>query len=72
MVFLGREISEQRDYSEKVAEEIDEEVSQFLKKAYLVAQGLIRKQKAKLDLLASTLVQKEVIEREEFEALMAA
>jgi len=72
MVFLGREISEQRDYSEKVAQEIDAEVSQFLKKAYQTAQTLIRKQRAKLDQLAKVLVQKEVVEREEFEALMTS
>ncbi len=72
LIFLGREISEQRDYSEKVAQEIDDEVSQFLKKAYLKAQGLIRKYRTKLDQLASTLIQKEVLERDEFEALMAS
>ena len=34
LVFLGREISEQRDYSEKVAEEIDDEVRRIIDKAY--------------------------------------
>jgi cell division protease FtsH len=72
LIFLGREISEQRDYSEKVAQEIDDEVSQFLKKAYLKAQSLIRKQRAKLDQLAEELVKKEVIERDEFVALMTS
>lgn len=71
LVFLGREISEQRDYSEKVAQVIDDEVSHLLKKGYTEAQGIIKKQKTKLDLIANELIKKEVIEREEFEALMA-
>lgn len=72
LIFLGREISEQRDYSEKVAEQIDDEVSHFLKNAYQTALNLIRKQRAKLDQLANTLIKKEVLEREEFESLMAS
>ncbi|MDP3986012.1 MAG: ATP-dependent zinc metalloprotease FtsH [Candidatus Veblenbacteria bacterium] len=71
LVFLGREITEQRDYSEKVAQAIDEEVSRFLKAAYRTAQGTIKQQRAKLELIVQTLIKKEVIERNEFEALMA-
>jgi len=71
LIFLGREITEQRDYSEKVAQIIDDEVSAFLKTAYRTAQNVIRQQKAKLELIAQELMKKEVIERAEFEALMA-
>jgi cell division protease FtsH len=71
LIFLGREITEQRDYSEKVAQIIDDEVSAFLKTAYRTAQNIIRQQKAKLELIAQELMKKEVIERAEFEALMA-
>ncbi|HAO81635.1 MAG TPA: cell division protein FtsH [Candidatus Veblenbacteria bacterium] len=71
LIFLGREISEQRDYSEKIAQAIDDEVSHFLKTAYGEAQNIIKKQKAKLQLIADELIKKEVIERSEFEALMA-
>lgn len=72
LIFLGREISEQRDYGEKIAQIIDEEVSSFLKHAYQTAVSLIRKKRAKLDKLAQTLITKEVIEREEFQNLMAS
>ncbi len=71
LIFLGREISEQRDYSEKVAQTIDEEVSHFLNSAYKVAQKLIRDKSDKLELIAKTLVEKEVLEREEFDTLMS-
>ncbi|MFZ5391188.1 MAG: ATP-dependent zinc metalloprotease FtsH [Patescibacteria group bacterium] len=70
LIFLGREISEQRDYSEKVAQVIDEEVSRFLKVAYQTAQSLIKKNKAKLDKLANTLISKEVLEKQAFEEVM--
>ena len=49
MIFLGREISEQRDYSEKVAEEIDEEVRRLIDKAYQTAKELLMEHRAKLD-----------------------
>lgn len=71
MVFLGREISEQRDYSEKIAQEIDEEVSTLLKNAYKTATTLIKKQKGKLEAIAKALIEKEVLEKEDFEQLMA-
>ncbi|MFA4818703.1 MAG: ATP-dependent zinc metalloprotease FtsH [Patescibacteria group bacterium] len=72
MIFLGREISEQRDYSDQTAQAIDDEVSNFLRTAYKTAQVLIRKQRAKLDDIAAVLIEHEVIEKEEFEKLMAA
>ncbi len=71
LIFLGREISEQRDYSEKIAQAIDDEVSHLLKKAYSEAQSIIKKQKTRLELIANELIKKEVIEQAEFEALMA-
>jgi cell division protease FtsH len=71
LIFLGREISEQRDYSEKVAQMIDDEVTHFLKTAYQTAVSLLKKKHAKLDQLANELIKKEVLERQEFETLMA-
>lgn len=71
MIFLGREITEQRDYSEKVAQIIDEEVSRFLRTAYRTAQKLVREQRAKLERIVAALIKQEVLERQEFEALMA-
>ncbi len=71
LIFLGREISEQRDYSEKIAQAIDDEVSHYLKTAYRQAQNIIKQKRTKLELIANRLIANEVIEREEFEALMA-
>jgi len=70
LIFLGREISEQRDYSEKVATLIDQEVSKFLKKAYLTAVEIIKNMKPKLKEIAELLIKKETIEQKEFEALL--
>lgn len=71
LIFLGKEIHEQRDYSEYTAQEIDAEVSGFLHRAYIKAQKVITERKDKIEKLVATLVQKEVVEKEEFEALMA-
>jgi cell division protease FtsH len=70
MIFLGREISEQRDYSEKIAEAIDDEVSKFLETAYKTALKIIRDKKTTLDKIVTALIKKEVLERDEFEALV--
>ncbi len=70
MVFLGREISEQRNYSEKVAERIDEEVDMVIKEAQKKAEIILIKQKPLLEKVAKALVEKEIIEREEYEKLI--
>ena len=72
LIFLGREITEQRDYSEKIAQAIDDEVSRFLKTAYRTALNIIKQQHARLEAVVKELIKKEVIERAEFEALMAS
>jgi cell division protease FtsH len=64
MVFLGREISEQRNYSDKVAEEIDEEVRQIIDKAYHTAKRLLTEHKDKLDAIVKALLEEETIEGE--------
>ena len=69
MIFLGREISEQRNYSDDVARQIDEEVRNIIETAYARAQDVLTQHRAKLDLLAATLVEKETLDAEEFEAL---
>ncbi|MFH1112006.1 MAG: ATP-dependent zinc metalloprotease FtsH [Patescibacteria group bacterium] len=71
LIFLGREIHERRDYSEKVAQMIDEEVSNFLNNAYKKATEIVKKEKSRLEKIVKILLQKETLEREEFEALMA-
>ncbi len=70
LVFLGREISEQRNYSEKVAAKIDEEVEKFIRDAEKEATEIIMKKRSLLDKIAKTLIEKETIEREEFEKLI--
>jgi cell division protease FtsH len=70
LVFLGREISEGRNFSEKVASEIDEEVKKFIRDAEIVADKILKAKKIKLTLIAKELIAKETIEKKEFEDLM--
>jgi len=70
MVFLGREISEQRDYSDAVAEKIDEEVRKIIDEQYELARQLLTDNRDKLELIAHTLLEVETLEAEEFAALM--
>ncbi len=70
MVFLGREISEQRNYSEKVAGEIDKEVEQVIKSAEKKASEIVKRRRSLLEKIAKTLIEKETIEREEFEKII--
>ncbi|HEX2905762.1 MAG TPA: ATP-dependent zinc metalloprotease FtsH [Phototrophicaceae bacterium] len=70
MIFLGREISEQRDYSEAVAQEIDQEVRALVSWAYDEARRLIRENREKLDAVALRLLDVETIEADEFLAVM--
>ncbi len=69
MIFLGREISEQRDYSEAVAEKIDTEVRKLVEDAYKRAKTTLRKYRKQLDDVAQKLLEVESITREEFEAI---
>ncbi len=69
LIFLGREISEQRDYSEAVAEQIDKEVRRLINEAYEKARSLLVQYRDKLDAVATRLLEVETISREEFEAL---
>jgi cell division protease FtsH len=69
MVFLGREIQHQRDYSEKVAEEIDSEMMILLRGALETAKRVVKERRGKLDQISDTLLAKETIEQEDFEAL---
>jgi len=61
MVFLGREISEERDYGDKIAEEIDEEVRVLIKLAYQRAKDVLEINKPKLVRLSEYLIEHEVI-----------
>jgi len=70
LVFLGKEISEQRNYSEKIAAQIDQEVARFIKNAQAQAEKILREKKRLLEKIAKTLIEKETIEKEEFENLI--
>lgn len=69
LIFLGREISEQRDYSEAVAEKIDREVRNLVNMAYERAREILRTYEDKLHAVAQRLLEVETITREEFEAI---
>jgi len=69
LIFLGREISEQRDYSEAVAQKIDAQVRTLVSEAHQQAKALLTQYRAELDGVAELLLEKETITREEFEAV---
>lgn len=69
-VFLGKEIHEQRNYSEKVAADIDAEVDRIIKEALDKSIDLINKNREKLDKIAKRLIEVETIEKDEFNELM--
>ena len=69
LIFLGREISEQRDYSEAIAEKIDGEVRKLVNEAYDQAKTILIRYRDKLDLVAKRLMEIETLNREEFEEL---
>ena len=71
MVFLGREISEQRDYGDKVADEIDEEVNRIILEAHAKATEILTKNKETLVRLAQTLIVEETLEADRLEAVFA-
>jgi cell division protease FtsH len=69
LVFLGREISEQRDYSDDVANQIDREVRRIVDQAYEQARSILREYRDKLDEIANKLLEVESLTREDFEAI---
>lgn len=69
MIFLGREISEQRDYSESVAEKIDKEVRSLVNDAYVKAQAILKQYQTELDAVAQKLLEVETLSRDEFEKI---
>ena len=69
LIFLGREIAEQRDYSEAVAQQIDREVRRLVSEAYQKSKDIITQYRDSLDAVARRLMEVETITREEFESL---
>lgn len=69
-VFLGRDLGSSRDYSDRVAAEIDDEVRAIIEDAYQKATAILRAHRDQLELLAKYLMIHEKIERDDFETLM--
>jgi cell division protease FtsH len=69
LIFLGREISEQRDYSEAVAEQIDQEVRRLVGEAHQKARDILVQYRDRLDAVAARLLEVETVSREEFESI---
>jgi cell division protease FtsH len=70
LVFLGREINERRNYSDKVAQEIDEEIHRIVEEAHQRCHQLLSTHWDKVDLVASTLLEVETVDAQQFQALM--
>jgi cell division protease FtsH len=69
-IFLGREISQHKDYSEKTAVDIDEEVKRIVLDAYETAKNLLTENRDLLEMLAKNLLEKETIDGSEIDALI--
>ncbi|MFH1171600.1 MAG: ATP-dependent zinc metalloprotease FtsH [bacterium] len=70
MIFLGREITEQRNYSEKVAQVIDQEVERLTEGAIKTAHAILVKHRPKLEKIVAVLLEKETIEQDAFVAIV--
>ena len=66
LVFLGREISEQRDYSEQVAQEIDTAIQRLIQEAYAEAKIILGNYRSELDQIAAKLLEVETLDAKEF------
>ncbi len=71
LIFLGREIGEQRNYSDEVAKQIDEEVRAIIDRAYERAMHVLETHRDKLEALAQKLIAEETVDAEGFEALFS-
>ncbi len=70
LVFLGRQISEHRNYSDRIAQVIDEEVHELVEEAHTRCHGILNEHWDKMELLVARLMEIETINAPEFEALM--
>lgn len=69
-IFLGKELAKHKDYSEKIAEEIDEEVKRIVTEQYNYAKNLIKENRNLLDALVNLLLEKETIDGAEIDRLI--
>ena len=70
MVFLGKEIHDNKNYSEQTSQVIDSEVKRLIDEAMALAKKVLTENRDKLDLIANTLLEREVLEKDEFDLLM--
>jgi cell division protease FtsH len=70
LIFLGREISEQRDYSDKIAQEIDEEVHSIIQRSYTTARQVLTANKEKLRQLAQELITRETLDEPDLNRIL--
>ena len=68
--FLGRDVMEDRNYSEEIAISIDKEIRAIMDAAYDRAKGILGENRDKMDDIVKVLLEKETLEREEFLALL--
>ncbi len=71
LVFLGREMHEERNYSEKTAQDIDTEVTHLIDEAFQRATVILTEKRAILNTIAQTLLVKETLEKDEFAKIVA-
>ncbi|MBU0646061.1 ATP-dependent zinc metalloprotease FtsH [Patescibacteria group bacterium] len=69
MVFLGRDFHEKKNYSDKTAQNIDEEVSRLINDGLETAREIINREKPYMEKIVKILLEKETIEKDEFEAI---
>jgi cell division protease FtsH len=70
LVFLGREINEEKDYSEQTAQKIDAQVSHLIDEAYNRARNVLLEKRGMLEKIVAVLLEKETIEKEEYDSII--
>lgn len=70
LMFMGKELASEKNYSEDTAQKIDGQVSSFIQKAQETAIEILKKHKRALKKIADVLIEKETLEQEEFVALL--
>ena len=71
LVFLGKTIGEQRNYSEEIARQIDHEVRRIIEAAYNKATQIVQENRAKLEEIAQRLLKEETLDAQSFETMFA-
>jgi cell division protease FtsH len=72
LVFLGRDLGEQRNYSEEVAALIDEEIKGFVSEAYEKAKRILTEQRSKMDAVVERLKVEETLDAAQLDEILAA